>query len=78
MGAWEQVLVFTAPSTGANRLDEYLDKNSAAACAIHGNKKPERTHQNPGRLQGQNQAAAFCRNRYRRSRPGYRSKNYLT
>ncbi|WP_462380124.1 DEAD/DEAH box helicase [Pseudomonas sp. Marseille-QA0892] len=38
MGAWEQVLVFTRTKHGANRLAEYLNKQSLPAAAIHGNK----------------------------------------
>ncbi|MCL4112642.1 UNVERIFIED_CONTAM: hypothetical protein GTU68_052089 [Idotea baltica] len=35
---WEQVLVFTRTKHGANRLSEYLEKNSLPSVAIHGNK----------------------------------------
>ena len=35
---WEQVLVFSRTKHGANRIAEFLDKNSIQAAAIHGNK----------------------------------------
>ncbi len=35
---WQQVLVFTRTKHGANRLTQYLEKNTISAAAIHGNK----------------------------------------
>jgi ATP-dependent RNA helicase RhlE len=38
VGQWEQVLVFTRTKHGANKLSEFLCKQSISSAAIHGNK----------------------------------------